>query len=284
MTDMNSEAAQEMPAKDKPTVGFVGLGSQGGPMARRIVEAGFPLLLWARRPETLTSFADTAAGTARDLADLGARSDIVAVCVVDDAGVQQVVDAMLPAMRRGTHLVIHSTIHPDTCKALAEQAAARGVAFIDAPVSGGGGGAAAGTLTVMAGGDKEAVERVWPVFKTFGGMIVYLGGVGSGQLAKLVNNSLMAANMALADAALAAGATLGIDRAAFIELVKASSGRSFGFDVRARMPHIAAFGHGAKLLAKDVGLLAAVIPDDKGCVTLRSTAEPFLERIAQMQG
>jgi 3-hydroxyisobutyrate dehydrogenase-like beta-hydroxyacid dehydrogenase len=267
----------------KATVGFVGLGNQGGPMARRIAEAGFPLLLWARRAETLTPFADTTAKTARDLADLGTRSDIVAVCVVDDAGVRQVADAVLPAMRAGSILIIHSTIHPDTCRALAAQATARNVALLDAPVSGGGGGAAAGTLTVMVGGDADALKKVRSVLKTFSGMIVHLGGVGAGQLAKLVNNSLMAANMALADAALAAGATLRLDRAAFIELVKASSGRSFGFDVRARMPDIAAFGHGAKLLAKDVGLLAAVIPDDPGCVKLRETAQPFLDRIAHLQ-
>lgn len=263
----------------KPTVGFVGLGSQGGPMARRIAEAGFPLLLWARRPETLTSFADTTAKTSNDLTDLGRRSDILAICVFDDAGVRDVVDAVLPAMRSGTYLVIHSTVHPDTCKTLAGQAAARGVALIDAPVSGGGAGAAAGTLTVMAGGDAAAIETVRPVLKTFAGLIAHLGGVGSGQLAKLVNNNLMAANMALADAALATAATLQIDRAAFIELVKASSGRSYGFDVRARMPNAAAFGQHGKLLSKDVGLLASVMPEDRGAEILRDTANTFLEQI-----
>jgi 3-hydroxyisobutyrate dehydrogenase-like beta-hydroxyacid dehydrogenase len=266
-----------------PTVGFVGLGSQGGPMARRIAEAGFPLILWARRPEALEPFADTAAKVASSLADLGGQSDILAICVFDDAGVREVADAVLPAMRPGTHLVVHSTVHPDTCKLLARQAAARGVALIDAPVSGGGGGAAAGTLTVMAGGDAKAIDAVRPVLKTFAGLIAHLGDVGSGQLAKLVNNNLMAANMALADAALSAGTTLGIDRAAFIELVKASSGRSFGFDIRARLPNAGAFGQHGRLLAKDVGLLSAVIPDDRGAKILRDTANTFLEQIAQGQ-
>jgi 3-hydroxyisobutyrate dehydrogenase len=265
------------------TVGFVGLGSQGGPMARRIVEAGFPLLLWARRPETLAPYRDTSAQFVGDLAELGARSDHVGVCVVDDAGVREVVGTLLSAMRAGSRIAIHSTIHPDTCIALAKQAAERAVAVIDAPVSGGGGGAAAGTLTVMVGGDAAAVAAARPVFETFGGLIAHLGGVGAGQFAKLVNNSLMAANMALADAALGAGAALGLDRAALIELVKASSGRSYGFEVRARLPDIAMFGHGAKLLAKDVGLLTAVLGSDLCTATLRGAAEPFLERIARAQ-
>jgi 3-hydroxyisobutyrate dehydrogenase len=265
------------------TVGFIGLGSQGGPMARRIVEAGFPLILWARRPEALEPYQDTAAQPVRDLSELGARSDHVGVCVVDDAGVQEVVIALLSSMRTGSRIAIHSTVHPQTCIALAKQAAARGIALIDAPVSGGGQAAEAGKLTVMVGGDAADVAAARPVFEAFGALISHLGGIGAGQFAKLVNNSLMAANMALADAALGAATALGLDRGALIELVKASSGRSYAFEVRARLPDIALFSHGAKLLAKDVGLLAAVLQDDPCCGILRGTAEPFLERVARAQ-
>jgi 3-hydroxyisobutyrate dehydrogenase len=186
-------------------------------------------------------------------------------------------------MRAGSRIAIHSTIHPDTCVALARRAAERGIALIDAPVSGGGPAAAAGTLTVMLGGDAATIAAAQPVFQTFGGMIAHVGGVGAGQLAKLVNNSLMAANMALADAALGAGAALGLDPAALAELVKVSSGRSYGFEVRARLPDIRLFGHGAQLLAKDVGLLAAVLNDDPSGALLRRAAEPFLDRILRAQ-
>lgn len=265
------------------TVGFVGLGSQGGPMARRIAEAGFPLLLWARRPEALVPYRDTAAQFVGDLADLGARSDHVGVCVVDDAGVREVVGGLLPTMRTGSRIAIHSTVHPDTCICLGKLAAECGVALMDAPVSGGGSGAAARTLTVMVGGDVAAVDAARPVFETFSGLISHLGGVGAGQFAKLINNSLMAANMALADAALGVGAALGLDRAALIELVKASSGRSYGFEVRARLSDIAIFGHGARLLVKDLNLLKAVLSNEPCTDTLRGAAEPFLERIARAQ-
>jgi 3-hydroxyisobutyrate dehydrogenase len=262
-------------------IGFVGLGSQGGPMARRIVEGGYPLTLWARRAESLEPFADTKATIVADLAALGASCDMLCICVVDDSGVQQVVDAALPAMSAGSILVVHSTVHPDSCRAIAEQAAARGVALIDAPVSGGGGGAAAGTLTVMAGGDPEAFVRAKAVFETYAGTIVHLGSVGAGLLAKLVNNAMMAANMAVADAALQAAASLDIDTAALAELVKLSSGRSFGFEIRARMAAPASWSHGAALLAKDVGLLGALIPDDPGFARLNATARPFLDPILQ---
>jgi len=272
-----------MPDQRQMTVGFIGLGSQGGPMARRIVAAGFPLILWARRPQTLEPYLRTAAQTVRELSELGARSDHVGVCVVDDGGVQEVVTALLSSMHAGSRIAIHSTVHPRTCIALAKQAADRGIALIDAPVSGGGQAAEAGTLTVMVGGDAEAVSASRPVFETFGALISHLGGIGAGQLAKLVNNSLMAANMALADAALGAGAGLGLERAALIELVKASSGRSYGFEVRARLADIALFSHGAKLLAKDVGLLTAVLGDDPCSEILQRTAKPFLEKIAQAQ-
>src|SRR6202034_1794611 len=113
-------------------------------------------------------------------------------------------------------------------------AAERDVALIDAPVSGGAPAAAAGTLTVMIGGDAAVVAEARPVFQTFAGVLAHLGGVGAGQLAKLVNNSLMAANMALADAAIEAGAALRLDYAAFAELVKVNSGRRYALEVRAR--------------------------------------------------
>jgi 3-hydroxyisobutyrate dehydrogenase-like beta-hydroxyacid dehydrogenase len=259
------------------TTGFIGLGSQGAPMARRMIDAGFTVTLWARRPETLVPFANTSATIASNIAELGAASQHVGICVVDDAGVKDVCAALIPAMQSGGRIAIHSTVHPDTCKALAKDAAARGIDLIDAPVSGGAPAAEAGTLTVMVGGDAEAAAAAKPIFESFASLILHLGGVGAGQMAKLVNNTLMTAHMGLAHDALAAGATLGLDRAALIELVKASSGRSFGFEVYARLPNPQAFAHGAKLLAKDVRLLGEVMGDDPACAALQNAAADFID-------
>jgi 3-hydroxyisobutyrate dehydrogenase-like beta-hydroxyacid dehydrogenase len=257
------------------TVGFIGLGSQGGPMARRIIDAGYPTLLWARRSEALEPFADSAATAVDSIAELGARADLVGICVVDDAGVQQICNELIPAMSAGSVIVIHSTIRPETCRRLAAQAGERGVSLIDAPVSGGGAGAAAGTLTVMVGGETDAVERARPVLESFAGLIVHLGAVGAGQMAKLVNNALMAAHVAIAHSGLEAAAALGIDRAALIELVKVSSGRSFGFEVCSRLSAPSAWKHGAALLAKDVRLLGEALGDAPAVAQFRDVTAPF---------
>jgi 3-hydroxyisobutyrate dehydrogenase-like beta-hydroxyacid dehydrogenase len=265
------------------TCGFIGLGSQGAPMAKRMIEAGYAVKLWARRPESLKIFADTSAQFSGSIEAL-AVAEHVGVCVVDDAGVQEVCAALIPAMRAGSRIAIHSTVDPRLCVSLAQQAAARGIALIDAPVSGGGPAAAAGTLTVMVGGEKAAIDAATPVFRTFASQIAYLGGVGSGQLAKLVNNAMMAAHVAIADHALTAAAQLGVDRAAFIKLVKASSGRSFGFEVYSRQPSPQAFAHGARLLTKDVRLLGECLAPHPTFEAFNSLVTPFLNRAMSAAG
>ncbi|AOR75385.1 NAD(P)-dependent oxidoreductase [Novosphingobium resinovorum] len=254
-------------------VGFIGLGSQGAPIAMRMM-TGNALTVWARRPEALATFAEKGAKVAASVADLGTACDHIGVCVVNDADVVQVCDLLLPAMRPGSVLAIHSTILPQTCEALAAQAAKRGVLLLDAPVSGGSPAAEAGRLTVMCGGSEEAFARALPVLRTFGAKIVLLGPAGAGQRAKIVNNALLAAHMGLAHSALAIAEGLGVDRAALADLIQASSGRSFGFEVYARLPAPPAFAHGGSLLFKDVSLLGAITHPGN---PLALAAMPFLD-------
>jgi 3-hydroxyisobutyrate dehydrogenase len=260
--------------------GFIGLGSQGAPIAQRMIDAGFPTILWARRREALDPYRGTPASFAESVAELGARAEHVGICVVDDDDVRQVCGQLFPVMAAGGRVAIHSTINPETCKALATQAAARGLHLIDAPVSGGSPAAEAGTLTVMLGGEAEAIALAQPVFASFGRLIIHLGEVGAGQEAKLINNALLAANMGLAQQALDAGATLGIDRKALAELLAASSGRSMGLEIVARLPTPAAFAHGGGLLAKDMRLLGEVLgAGDPAFATLSAAGTPFLDRV-----
>ncbi len=147
-------------------VGFIGLGSQGGPIARRIIGAGYPVTLWARRPATLEPFAGTSAKVSGSPAELAAASDLVCICVVSDADVEEVLageGGVLAGLGPGGVVAVHSTIHPHTCQRLAEEAATRDVRLIDAPVSGGGPAAAEGRLLVMAGGEADTVELCRPV-------------------------------------------------------------------------------------------------------------------------
>ncbi|WP_188770939.1 NAD(P)-dependent oxidoreductase [Novosphingobium endophyticum] len=259
------------------SVGFIGLGSQGAPIAERMMQAGHKLTVWTRRPDAAADLVALGAAPAGSIAELGVACDYVGVCVIDDTGVVEVCDQLLPAMKPGSLLVIHSTILPQTCEILVACAAEKGLELLDAPVSGGGPTAAAGTLTVMCGGTESAFENAKAVLETFATKIVLLGPAGAGQRAKLVNNALMAANMGLAYAALDMAGELGVDRAALADLIKHSSGRSFGFEVFARLPRPEAFAHGAKLLLKDVKLLASILPGDRETNSLAIAAGPFLD-------
>lgn len=257
----------------KTTAGFIGLGSQGAPIAERMLLQGHPLIVWARRPVAAADLVAKGATLAGSIAELAAACEHVGVCVVDDAGVFEVCDQLLPAMKPGAVLAIHSTILPQTCEKLARHAAERGVGLLDAPVSGGSPAALAGTLTVMCGSTEPIFAQALPVLETFGEKIMLLGPAGAGQRAKIINNALMAANMGLAFSALEMAGELGVDRAALADLIKVSSGRSFGFEVFARLPSPEAFAHGATMLSKDVGLLGSILRQDN---PLAMAAAPFL--------
>lgn len=258
------------------TVGFIGVGSQGGPMAHRIVDAGLPLVVWARRPEVLAAYTAKGARAAATVAELGAACNHVGICVVNDADVLSITSQLVPVMKPGSRIAIHSTILPETVAALEAQCDAAGLQLIDAPVSGGSPGAEAGTLTVMCGGRQAAFDAARPVFQTFGKLIVLLGPAGAGQRAKIVNNAMLSAHMGVAMAALEAADALEIDRAAMIELVKVSSGNSFGFGVFARLPSPAAFTTGAPMLLKDMKLLGAILPDHDGAGEIDAVSARFL--------
>lgn len=240
-------------------VGFIGLGSQGGPMARRIAEGGYPTTLWARRPATLEAFADTPAQIAASPAELAAASDLVCLCVVGDADIDELTvgeGGLLPAMKPGGIIAVHSTVHPTTCRELAKRAGAVGVSIVDAPVSGGGGAAAEGRLLVMAGGDTEAVERCRPVFETYADPVVHLGELGSGQTTKLLNNLLFTANLATAATALSLAGALGVTPERLTEVVSRSSGNSFALNALGGIGGLDRLaGVAGGLLQKDVRLV-----------------------------
>jgi 3-hydroxyisobutyrate dehydrogenase len=266
-------------------VGFIGLGSQGAPMARRIVEGGYALTLWSRRPESVEPFADTAAKVAGSPAELAAVSDLVCVCVVGDDDVRQVLDGetgVFAGLAPGGVVAIHSTVHPDTCREVTELAGARGVSVIDAPVSGGGPAAAEGRLLVMAGGDEHVVDRCRPVFATFADPVVHLGPLGAGQVTKILNNLLFSANLGSAISTLELGESLGVPRDRLCEVLARGSATSkavssismFGGTLASLAPIAGA------LLRKDVRH-AASLADDASAPqgTVFTVADTALERM-----
>lgn len=266
-------------------VGFVGLGSQGAPMARRIIDAGFPTTLWARRPETLEPFAGSGARVASSRRELGEASEVLCVCVVDDAGVDDVLrgpDGAAAAMAPGSVVVVHSTVHPDTCRRL--QADFPALHVIDAPVSGGGHRAAAGELLVMVGGPAEVFERCRPVLATFGNPVLHVGPLGAGQEAKACNNALFTAQLGLAAAVFEVAAARGLEPAALASVLAAGSGRSYAAEVVAGAGRrLDAFGAVAgPLLAKDLAIFAGVAADAEArdaASTLLAAADAALARM-----
>lgn len=243
-------------------VGFVGLGSQGGPMAHRIIEDGFPTTLWARQPESLAPFDGTGADYATDRRALGAASDVLCLCVTADADVDDVLlgdDGSLAGMAAGGIVVIHSTVHPHTCRRL--QTDFPHLHFVDAPVSGGGHLAAEKALLVMAGGDTEVVDRCRPVFDTFANPVVHLGELGTGLTAKLLNNALFSAHLGLAADIFSLADDFGIDGDALTAVLSKGSGRSYAADViggSGRSLAVMATLAG-RLLAKDIDILTDLV-------------------------
>jgi 3-hydroxyisobutyrate dehydrogenase len=234
-------------------------------MATRIAAGGFGLVVWARRPASLDPYRSLGAELASDPRGLASGVDVVCLCVRSDDDVEMVCagdSGVLAGLRPGSTLMVHSTVAPATVRSLAERAAAIGVDVLDAPVSGGGAAAAAGRLLTLIGGDSAVLERCRPVLSTHSDRIAFLGAVGSGQIAKILNNGLFASGLALAQEALVAGERLGLDREALGEALSGGSAQSFalervvaaaGVDMRGAIRH---------LMEKDVALLEGLLGDE----------------------
>ena len=243
-----------------PRVGFIGLGDQGAPMARRIVDAGYATTLWARRSASVDSFRYTNARVAASPREVGELSDLVEICVRSDVDVEQVLlgdDGVLAGMSDGGVVAVHSTTHPETCRRLAAEARAVGVSLVDAPVSGGGERAAHHDEQLALGGDGPAVERCRPVFESYGDPVIHVGPVGAGQLAKLVNNLLFTAHLAVATRGYEMAAALGIELGALGRSLACGSARSFALDLLANSGFTAATSaaRAGPLLLKDMRIL-----------------------------
>ena len=250
-------------------VGFIGLGSMGLPMAQRIRSEGHELTLYARRPASLAPFAGTGVTVAATPADLGAAVEAVGICVFDAAGVEDVMfgpDGLVNTLKPGTVVLVHSTVSPGQVQQIARRAAEFGLRVLDAPVSGGGPRALAGELTIMVGGEAEALADVADLLSTLSNQVVHLGGIGAGSHAKLINNTMFAAQIALADEAMTAGESLGVDPAGLAAVLMTSSSACVGSGVRLRADSLAALAGSTAgvTLTKDVELMAGLLGNAPG--------------------
>lgn len=171
-------------------IGFIGLGLMGRPMALNLLKAGFQVVVWARRMESMQPLLDAGAQPAQNPADLATKVDLLISMVADAPDVAEVMlggQGVLYGARAGLVAVDMSTIAPASAKEIGEKLKAAGVDFLDAPVSGGEVGAIAGTLSIMVGGSEAAFAKARPAFQAMGKNIVHVGESGAGQVAKACN-------------------------------------------------------------------------------------------------
>jgi 2-hydroxy-3-oxopropionate reductase len=204
------------------TVGFLGLGVMGAPMARNLLAADYEVVAWNRSPEPLAELAAAGARAGDGPAAVAAEVDVLITILKDDAVVREVLggpDGAIAAARPGSLVIDMSTVSPALARELAEEAAARGVGFLDAPVSGGDVGARDGTLSIMVGGEPADVERARPVFEVLGSRLTHVGAAGAGQIAKACNQVLVAVIFGGLAEALVLGSKLGGDPAAILDAI-----------------------------------------------------------------
>lgn len=214
----------------KPSVGFIGLGIMGLPMAGHILEAGFPLTAYNRTRSKAEGLRERGASTADSPAQLAARSEIIVVMVSDSPDVEAVVagpEGVMKGIRPNSVVVDMSTISPQTERKLDESLQERGCRLVDAPVSGGDVGAQNATLAIMAGGERKSFDRVLPALQTMGKSITYCGPVGSGQLTKLCNQILVSVTMLAVSEALLFARKNGLDPDVMIEAVQGGAAGSW---------------------------------------------------------
>jgi len=218
------------------SIGFIGLGNMGSGMAANLARAGFPLTVWTHTPGKAERWAgEHGASAAATPAAVAATSDIMLSMVVDGEQVAAVLlgeHGVVESARPGLLCADMSTIGPTYARRIAAGLAEHGVAMLDAPVTGSSPRAEDGTLTIMCGGAEEHYKRCKPAFEAMGKLIVHVGELGQGQMLKLINNSLGAANAAaVAEALLLADAT-GVDLDALVEVVSAGSGASMQLEAK----------------------------------------------------
>ena len=218
-------------------IGFIGLGIMGKPMAKNLLKAGFDLTFYARRAEVIAEMEAAGAKAVSSSRAVAEQVDIVITIVTADPQIEEVIlgpAGVLEGAKSGQLIVDMSTISPLTIRQIAAEAAPKGVRVVDAPVSGGDTGAIAGTLTIIAGGEKEDIQRCRPLFEAMGKKesIFHVGSLGVGQTVKLVNQVIGGVNIAMIAEALCLGVRAGADPEVMRQVISVSSGNSTLFQLR----------------------------------------------------
>ena len=268
-------------------VAFIGLGVMGFPMAGHLKAAGHEVSVFNRSPDKARRWVDKHGGRAgATIAEAVAGCEIVALCVGNDDDVRQVVGEALPAMAEGGIVVDHTTASAKLAREAADQARAAGRWFVDAPVSGGQAGAESGQLTIMIGGDEAAVERATPVIDAYAKAIRRIGGPGSGQLAKMVNQICIAGMVqGLAEAVHFAKCS-GADAQAIFEAISKGAAQSWQMDNRwaTMVEGKYDYGFAVDWMRKDLGLVLDEARANGAHLAVTALVDQFYSEVQAMGG
>lgn len=219
----------------KPTLGYIGLGLMGKPMALNLLKAGYPLVVHNRSREVVKSLVKEGAEEAFSPREVASLVDIVFTNLPDSPDVELVTlgeNGILEGAKEGLIYVDHSTIKPSLARKIAQKFEAVGAFSLDAPVSGGDIGAQKGTLAIMVGGPKLALEKVFPIFEVVGKSITHVGDAGSGQIAKAANQIMVAAQMVAMAELLILSKKSGADPAKVVQAIQGGAAQCWTLDVK----------------------------------------------------
>jgi 3-hydroxyisobutyrate dehydrogenase len=245
---------------DKPTIAFLGLGVMGGPMAGHLLRAGYRVVACNRTATRAQAWlerfgAQGDAALARSPAEAAGKATVVISCVGNDDDLAEVMSGALEAMDRGRLVIDHTTTSARIAREMADEAARRGLLWLDAPVSGGQAGAENGKLAVMAGGSDEAMAAARPVMEPYAARIVHVGGPGAGQTTKMVNQICIAGVLAGLSEAVRFADAAGLDMEAVLAAI--SGGAAQSWQMENRWPTMARgefdFGFAIDWMRKDLG-------------------------------
>ena len=243
----------------KPTIGFIGLGLMGGPMASNLVKAGFPVTVWNRTASKAESLVKQGAKLAANPRAVALQADVLITIVSDPAALEEVLwgaNGAIEGLRRGSLYIDSSTVSPDLARRVAKVCANRGVEFLDAPVTGGNWGAEKGELLYMIGGDAEVFDRAKPVLDVLGKKFFLLGPNGAGQTVKLGMNLILAMQVDALAEALAVVTAAGVEGERLVEVLQSSMGRTALLDIKAplMLKHEYKASFPLRLMQKDLRL------------------------------
>ncbi len=271
-------------------IGFIGLGNMGAPMALNLLKAGHQLQVFDLVDTAVAELVRAGATSATSPKDIAAaRPDILITMLPASVHVRKVYlgeEGVLASVDPDVLLIDSSTIDPQTSREVAAAAQKQGNSMLDAPVSGGTGGAKAGTLTFMVGGEQTAFDKARPILEQMGKNIVYCGGAGNGQVAKVANNMLLGISMIGAAEAMSLGVSLGMDPKVLAGIINTSSGRCWSTEVYNPWPGVVesapaskgyAGGFGSDLMLKDLGLATEAARNAKVPVVMGATAQQLYQ-------